>query len=109
MDDKVAHLLIVDDDDLNRQLLIRMLQPEYKLSEASNVLGALEILEKESSSIRLVISDYLMPGQSGLELAKEVRRRWPSISFVLLTGFESDEVIAVSEERGRLMWFTLSN
>ena len=91
-------MLIVDDDEPNRRLLRRMLRAQYKLSEARDVAEAIEILEKESSSIKLVLSDYLMPGKSGVELAEEVRRRWPSIQTILLTGFKSDEVVRVSED-----------
>lgn len=75
-----------------------MLHSKYQMDEARNVFEAIEILEKKSSSIQLILSDYLMPGQSGAELAEEVRQRWPSILFVLLTGFQSDEVTQLSED-----------
>ncbi|MBL4637387.1 MAG: response regulator [Kofleriaceae bacterium] len=97
MNEKQVHLLIVDDDEPNRRLLRRMLNSQYKLSEARDVSEAIEILEEQSSSIKLILSDYLMPGKSGVELAEEVRRRWPSILTVLLTGFKGDEVLRVSE------------
>ncbi len=75
-----------------------MLSSTYQLSEARDVPEALKILEEQSSSIQLILSDYLMPGKSGVELAEEVRRRWPSIMTILLTGFKGDEVLRVSED-----------
>jgi CheY-like chemotaxis protein len=35
----------------------------------------------------MVLSDIVMPGMSGLELAKAVRRLWPSLPFVFISGY----------------------
>lgn len=98
--DSKAHLLIVDDEPLNRELLRRMLGAQYSLSEAGDVTEAIEVMEDESDSIRLVLCDYLMPGMNGTELAAIVRERWPSTLFMLLTGYEEDEVIAEAQKQG---------
>ncbi len=41
-----------------------------------------------------------MPGMNGTELAAIVRERWPSTLFMLLTGYEEDEVIAEAQKQG---------
>lgn len=99
MDNK-PHLLIVDDEPLNRELLRRMLGAKYALSEAGDVTEAIAVLESEVGSVHLVLCDYLMPGRNGVELAGIIRERWPSTLFMLLTGYEEDEIIARAQEQG---------
>ena len=95
------HILIVDDEPLNRDLLRRILQSNYELSEAAESSEALEILESESGqSIGLVLCDYLMPGRTGAELAVIVGERWPHITFMLITGFEGDEEVQRVQDEG---------
>ncbi len=94
------HLLIVDDEPLNRELLRRMLSPSYELSEASDAQEALEVLESEAGGVQLILCDYLMPGKSGAELAGIVRERWPGTTFLLLTGYDEDQEIADARENG---------
>lgn len=51
-----------------------------------NADAALEELEK-GTRIDLVFSDVVMPGRSGIELAKEIRERWPRLPVILTTGY----------------------
>jgi two-component system C4-dicarboxylate transport response regulator DctD len=44
-----------------------------------------------------LLSDYVMPGLSGLELAIELRRRWPELHVVLMTGHAEIPAAAVAE------------
>lgn len=95
------HILIVDDEPLNRDLLRRVLQSNYELSEAAESSEALEILESEAGqSIGLVLCDYLMPGRTGAELAVIVGERWPNITFMLITGYEGDEEVQRVQDEG---------
>lgn len=95
------HLLIVDDEPLNRDLLRRVLQSTYDLSEAGDATEALEVLEgDEGPLVKLILCDYLMPGRTGAELAGIVNDRWPGIPFMLLTGYDGDEAIVEAQEAG---------
>jgi len=47
---------------------------------------ALAVLEADAG-FDLLVTDFAMPGMSGLELATEVRTRWPHIAVLLVTGF----------------------
>lgn len=101
MDSNKQHVLIVDDEPLNRELLRRLLGPQYALSEAADVTEAIEVLESgEGEPVRLILCDYLMPGMNGAELAGIVRERWPGTHFMLLTGYEEDDVILEAQEMG---------
>jgi CheY-like chemotaxis protein len=82
-------VLVVDDEPLNRDLLRRMLAPEFAVIEAADADGAISQLEN-GAGVRVVVCDQLMPGRVGTELAAEVRARWPAVRFFLLTGYEDD-------------------
>jgi CheY-like chemotaxis protein/DNA-binding HxlR family transcriptional regulator len=79
-------ILVVDDDPLFREELTTLLSDEgHTTSAAPSVHKALELLEGES--VDVVFTDLKMPRQSGLELLGEIRRRWPGIFTVMVTGF----------------------
>ena len=84
-------ILIVDDDELVRRALERALRSTgYQILTAEGGSRALELLEK--NDVIAVISDHLMPGMTGLELMREVKRRYPHIVKVIVTGFMPERV-----------------
>ena len=79
-------LLIVDDDAVFRQELGDLLQEEgHQVLTAPNVAKALELLEGQDFDV--VFTDLKMPRQSGMDLLKEVRSRWPRVLVVMITGY----------------------
>jgi two-component system response regulator HupR/HoxA len=84
--DDLPILLIVDDEPLNRELLRRILYREYRIVEAADAEAALEALDR--SPVDILLCDQVMPGRSGTDLAREVRRRYARIVVLLLTGYE---------------------
>ena len=67
----MIHVLIVDDQALNRILLSKMLEQEgYKISVAYNGLDALNVLKREQ--IDIVLLDVLMPVMDGFETAEKI-------------------------------------
>jgi len=48
---------------------------------------AMRILDEDKGRIDLVFTDVVMPGMNGIELAREVRRRWPGLPVVLTSGY----------------------
>jgi len=89
-------LLVVDDDDLNRDMLGRRLfRSGYEVRLASGGQQALEILAGER--IDLVLLDSMMPGMSGLEVLREIRKTRPASEFPVVmvsANQESEEVVA---------------
>lgn len=66
-------ILIVDDDPVNRQVLFNLLSTErYRVIAADSGAAALKLRE-EHPSIDLVITDWMMPRMSGLELCRKLR------------------------------------
>ena len=92
-------LLVVDDEPLNRDLLRRTLKRDFEVVEAEDAREALVVLG-ERDDVALVLSDQLMPGRSGTELAREVRAIRPALPFVLLTGYDDDPDVAAARTSG---------
>lgn len=97
----MTSVLIVDDSKLARIVVgkaVAALQPEWNRVEAGNADEALTLLE--SQSVDVVILDFNMPGRNGLELAEELRGRFPAMPIALATANVQDEVIARARAAG---------
>jgi two-component system, response regulator PdtaR len=81
-------ILVVEDEPLLRIDTIDMVEDEgFNTLEASNSQAALVILEQHPE-ISVLCTDIDMPGEmDGLALAQEVRRRWPEIAIVVVSGY----------------------
>jgi CheY-like chemotaxis protein len=70
---KGAHsILVVEDDEATRRLMVRALRTEYTVFEASNGEEAVNLLDVHPK-IDCVVSDIMMPKLSGTELAQRMR------------------------------------
>ncbi|NLF17389.1 MAG: sigma-54-dependent Fis family transcriptional regulator [Lentisphaerae bacterium] len=79
-------VLVVDDDAGQRQLLAGFLgQQGYAVVTADSAAAALSRLA--AGPVALMISDVRMPGQSGLELMRQARERYPSLPVLMVTAF----------------------
>lgn len=78
-----AHILIVDDDALNRQVLNDFLtMNQYRTSEAADGLQALQMIENESFD--LIILDVMMPRMSGFEASEKIREQYSLLELPIL-------------------------
>jgi len=72
---KFVHILVADDSQTVRNHLVRLLTAhEFIVHEADDGPLALSVLERHPE-IKVVISDYFMPGMDGVELTRQIRRR----------------------------------
>ncbi len=93
------HILFVDDDPLLREFYAVMMDQEsdrWEIALAENGSQALEILA--AGNFDVVVSDMRMPKMDGVELMREVRRRSPQISRIIISGLGDQEEIAKSLE-----------
>jgi len=87
-----ASVLFVDDEPEVLAALRRIFHREpYDVVTAHDAGTALDYLDR--NPVRVVIADERMPGMSGSDLLGEVRRRWPRIGRVILTGHPGQEVM----------------
>jgi len=79
----------VDDEDEVRLSLRRMLESAgYEVLEASDGQEAMKVCR--SRPLDLVITDIFMPGQEGMETIQALRREFPSVKIIAITGKASE-------------------
>ncbi len=89
--DRTPVLLIVDDEEMVLTSLrsFLMLETEYEVLTFSSAAEALEAVN--GRTIDLVVSDYLMPGMTGIDFLLEVKKLQPYATRILLTGYADKE------------------
>ena len=85
-------ILIVEDDPVSRKILKKNLQNTgCELLTAENGIKAWDIISKDQD-IRLVLTDWMMPGMSGLELCKKIREtNFPKYVYIILLTAKSQK------------------
>lgn len=95
---QVPRIVLVDDD----ELMLKSLHRHFKISmEGAEILtfsSPKQFIESLDTlaSIDILVSDYLMPSINGVELINIVRRRYPQVLTVLLTGDTTGKVLCKS-------------
>lgn len=86
--------LLVDDEELVRASAAEMLRElGYDVIEASSAEQAIRFLD-EGLRPQILVTDHLMPGMTGAELARELRRRQPGMPVLIVSGYIDLEDIA---------------
>jgi len=85
-------ILFVDDEAQILKSIRRLfMDTEYEVITAESGSEALDILE--NNQIDLIVSDMRMPNMSGYELLSEVKKRFPHIVRIILSGFAEERII----------------
>jgi PAS domain S-box-containing protein len=92
-------ILLVEDNDLVRDFADGLLADlGYKVLSTGSADEALARLAEEEEEIDLVLSDIVMPGMSGIELARTVNRDRPGLPVLLATGYSDDVLKGAAAE-----------
>jgi CheY-like chemotaxis protein len=94
-------LLIVDDSKLARMAAAKALgslYPDWNRVEATNADQAIALAKDGAFDIALL--DFNMPGRDGLQLATELRARYPSMPLALISANHQDEIVARAKAIG---------
>ncbi|MEJ5220543.1 MAG: response regulator [Tepidiforma sp.] len=84
-----ATILVVDDDDPVRVMLARLLRTHgYTVLQAAHANEARAILAEQP--VDLVVSDIVMPGESGIELRRSMLEQFPELPFILISGYSAE-------------------
>ena len=93
--------MVVDDSRAVRMILAKILRElGYEVLEAPNGRDALQLIEAEKATIKLVLADWNMPEMNGLELLKQLRRNPELSSLVVVmvtTETEIDQMVVAVE------------
>ena len=86
--DQGQRVLVVEDEQMVRNLVQDILERGgFEVLTAPDGEQALAILQAESRSIDLLLTDVVMPGMTGVELARQVRTSWPETPILYMSGY----------------------
>jgi CheY-like chemotaxis protein len=89
---QAQHILYLDDDELLVLLIEKLLERlGYRVTAHTDAARALADVENQRD-IALVVTDYNMPGKSGLDFAADIRRVRPDMPIVLTSGYVTDDL-----------------
>ena len=97
-------ILLVEDDDLFRRSLQKVLQMHYKVLAAPHAEAALGLLAENTPDV--VLLDLMLPGVEGLDLLRELRQRWPELTVVMLTAVEKIATVVEAIKLGAYDYLT---
>jgi two-component system cell cycle sensor histidine kinase/response regulator CckA len=87
-------ILVVDDVRIVRQVIYRLLsRVGYRVFEASSGDESLEVLLAATRPIDLVILDVVMPRMSGVDLARHIHERWPSMRILFMSAYPAEVLV----------------
>ncbi len=86
-----ATVLLVEDEDAVRMGGVRALQSRgYTVHEAASGVEALEVMAELGGEVDIVVSDVVMPEMDGPTLLRELRKTYPDIKFIFVSGYAED-------------------
>jgi len=81
----MKHILVVDDNLMMRKLIRNLFHAEnIEIEEATNGVEGLEIIKQHP--VDLIITDIIMPKMEGIELIMNLRRDFPEIKIIAISG-----------------------
>ncbi|MBT4888944.1 MAG: sigma-54-dependent Fis family transcriptional regulator [Rhodospirillales bacterium] len=100
-----ATILIVDDEVRSLEALERNLSDEFDVKTASNVADAEDILNRDW--VQIILCDQRMPETTGVEFLKEVRKKWPDVIRIIISGYtDADDIIESINDAGIYQYIT---
>jgi DNA-binding NtrC family response regulator len=99
-----ARVLVVDDEEMVRASIVALLSRDYDLRAVGSADAARRALAELEADV--VITDFEMPGESGLELLRALKREHPSIIGMLLTG-HADLLQVQTAKKSREIFYLL--
>jgi CheY-like chemotaxis protein len=87
-------ILLVEDEDGVRKLARMALEMHgYKILEARDGVEALQLCRQHKGSIDAVVTDVVMPFLDGVELVKHLKRRYPAVKALYMSGYTESAVV----------------
>jgi len=87
------NILLVEDEEAVRDMVTEGLRRDgYTVLAAGNALEALSLVERRARSIDLLLTDLMMPGMNGIDLARRLMPSHPGMKVLLMSGYSEEEI-----------------
>jgi CheY-like chemotaxis protein len=87
-------ILVVDDEANIRTLVARILRREkYNVLQAGSAQEAFAVASTYQGPIHLLVTDVVLPGESGRQIAERMRQALPNLKVLYISGFSDDESV----------------
>ncbi|MHB1024638.1 MAG: ATP-binding protein [Desulfobacteria bacterium] len=87
------NILLVEDEEMVRKLMLEGLRRDgYSVLAAENAKEAISLLERDARPIDLLLTDLMMPGINGMELAQRLMLSHPAMKVLLISGYTEEEI-----------------
>jgi PAS domain S-box-containing protein len=87
-------ILLVEDDELVRATASRALrQAGYDVTVASGGAEVLDLISRGAGAPQLLLSDVVMPGMNGRQVAEAARASWPGLRVLFMSGYAQDIIV----------------
>ena len=103
MEEKIKILCVDDEENVLKAIKRLFFDEDYEIFTASSGAEGLDILNK--INIQIIISDYRMPGMSGVDFLKEVCKKWPETVRIVLSGYADIASIVMAINEGEIYKF----
>jgi CheY-like chemotaxis protein len=86
-------LLVEDEEAVRRFARIALESQGYTVLAASSGAEAIRLIERHLGPVHLLVTDVVMPSMGGRELAELLRRQWPTLRVLYVSGYTDDAVV----------------
>src|SRR3989475_1715744 len=84
----MARILVIDDQEAIRRIVRRSLEQEgHQVMDASDGEMGMQVLARHGAD--LVITDIFMPGQDGILTLRQIRKQFPAVKVIVISGGDS--------------------
>jgi DNA-binding NtrC family response regulator len=98
-------ILVVEDEAFVREATCDILESEgYRVLRAGNAAEAQAAFQRQHGKIQLLLSDIVLPGQNGPELAKALRTARPALRTIFISGWPENTVTRYGLTTGQVSY-----
>ena len=93
----MARILVIDDQESIRRVVRRALEQDgHQVMDASDGEMGMQILVRHSAD--LVITDIFMPGQDGILTLRQIRKQFPTLKVIVMSGGDSTGILDLRQD-----------
>jgi DNA-binding NtrC family response regulator len=93
----MARIIVIDDQESIRNVVRRALELDgHEVQDASDGEKGMQLLER--APVDLVITDIFMPGQDGILTLRQIRKRFPAVKVIVISGGDSSGLLDLRQD-----------